>query len=45
VTVVQTEGAGVPLTVSIGDEERFSFRDVLGLFDLPRRLDRWREGR
>lgn len=45
VTVVQTAGAGVPATVVVGDEERFGFGDVLGLLDLPRRLDRWREGR
>jgi len=42
--VVQIEGAGVPATVVVGDEERFSFADVRGLLDLPRKLERWRTG-
>lgn len=42
--VVQTVGDGVPATVVVGDEERFSFADVLGLLDLPRKLERWRAG-
>jgi hypothetical protein len=29
----------------VGDEERFSFADVLGLLDLPRKLERWQAGR
>ena len=45
VRVVQTVGAGVPITVVIGDEERFSFTDVVGLLDLPRKLERWQAGR
>lgn len=45
VTVVQTAGAGVPATVVVGDEERFGFADVMGLLDLPRKLERWRSGR
>ncbi len=44
VTVVQTGGGGVPTTVVIGDEERFSFADILGLLDLPRKLERWQAG-
>ena len=43
-SVVQTAGAGVPATVVVGDEERFSFADVLGLLDLPRKLERWQAG-
>jgi hypothetical protein len=43
--VVQTAGSGVPATVVVGDEERFSFADVVGLLDLPRKLERWRTGR
>lgn len=43
--IAQTAGAGVPYTVVVGDEERFRFTDVLGLLDLPRKLERWREGR
>lgn len=42
--VVQTAGAGVPATVVVGDEERFGFSDVLGLLDLPRKLERWQAG-
>ncbi|MDF1521515.1 MAG: hypothetical protein P1P87_01680 [Trueperaceae bacterium] len=42
--VVQTAGAGVPTTVVVGDEERFSVADVLGLLDLPRKLERWQAG-
>ena len=45
VTVVQIAGAGVPATVVVGDEERFSFADVVGLRDLPRKLERWQAGR
>ena len=44
VTVLQTGGGGVPATVVVGDEERFSFADVLGLLDLPRKLERWQAG-
>lgn len=44
VRVVQTAGDGVPTTVVVGDEERFSFADVLGLLDLPRKLERWQAG-
>ncbi len=43
--VGQTAAAGVPYTVVVGDEERFAFADVLGLLDLPRKLERWRSGR
>ena len=42
--VVQTAGSGVPATVVVGDEERFSITDMLGLLDLPRKLDRWQAG-
>ena len=45
VQVVQTAGAGVPITVVVGDEERFGIADVLGLLDLPRKLERWQTGR
>jgi len=44
IRVVQTDGVGVPATVVVGDEERFSFADILGLLDLPRKLERWRTG-
>ena len=40
----QTAGAGVPITVVVGDEERFSVADVIGLLDLPRKLERWQAG-
>ena len=42
--VVQRAGSGVPTTVVVGDEERFSITDMLGLLDLPRKLDRWQAG-
>jgi hypothetical protein len=42
--VVQTAGGGVPITVVVGDEERFSVADVIGLLDLPRKLERWQAG-
>lgn len=44
VRVRQTDGPPGPYTFVIGDEERFSASDVLGLFGLGRRLDAWREG-
>jgi hypothetical protein len=43
--VVQVAGPAGPYTLSIGDEERFGFADVLGLLTLEGRLDRWRLGR
>ncbi len=45
IRVWQTAGDGVPATVVVGDEERFVFADMLGLLDLPRKLERWQEGR
>jgi hypothetical protein len=45
VEVAQVAGPAGPFTLSIGDEERFSFADVLGLLTLEWRLDRWRLGR
>ena len=45
VRVRQTGGPPGPYTFVIGDEERFSASDVLGLFGLGGRLDAWREGR
>ena len=44
-SVMQTAGGAVPITVSVGDLERFTFADTLGLLDLGRKLDRWRAGR
>jgi len=44
-TVAQIAGEAVPITVSVGDEERFTFADMIGMLDLGRKLDRWREGR
>ena len=45
IRVVQTAGGGVPTTVVVGDEERFGFADMVGLLDLPRKLERWQAGR
>jgi hypothetical protein len=45
VEVTQVAGPAGPYTLSIGDEERFSFADVFGLLTLEWRLDRWRLGR
>jgi hypothetical protein len=44
-TVTQIAGSGVPITVSIGDIERFTAADMLGMLTLGRSLDRWRAGR
>jgi hypothetical protein len=43
--VTQVAGPAGPYTLSIGDEERFGFADVLGLLTLEWRLERWRLGR
>jgi hypothetical protein len=45
IEVTQVAGPAGPYTLSIGDEERFGFADVLGLLTLEWRLDRWRLGR
>ena len=45
IEVTQVAGPAGPYTLSIGDEERFGFGDVLGLLTLEWRLDRWRLGR
>lgn len=42
--VTQTAGNAVPITVSIGDLERFTLADMFGMLDLGRKLDRWRAG-
>jgi len=44
ITVTQTAGPPGPYTLSIGDEERFTLRDVAGLLTLNQRLERWRSG-
>ena len=44
IEVTQTAGPPGPYTLSLGDEERFSLRDVAGLLTLNQRLDRWRSG-
>jgi hypothetical protein len=44
VEVVQVSGPPAPYTFSIGDEERFSLGDLIGLLTLGERLERWREG-
>ena len=44
VRIRQTDGPPGPYTFVIGDEERFSASDLLGLFGLGRRLDAWRDG-
>lgn len=44
VTVRQAAGPPGPYTFVIGDEERFSAADLLGLIGLGRRLETWREG-
>jgi hypothetical protein len=44
ITVTQTAGPPGPYTLSIGDEERFSLRDIAGLLTLGQRLERWRSG-
>jgi hypothetical protein len=44
VEVTQTGGAGGPYTFSIGEEERFSVGDLVGLIGLGARLAAWREG-
>ncbi|MFU8887741.1 MAG: hypothetical protein ACNA8N_03960 [Trueperaceae bacterium] len=44
IEVTQTAGPPGPYTLSIGDEERFSLRDVAGLLTLNQRLEQWRNG-
>jgi hypothetical protein len=44
VEVTQVDGPSAPYTFSIGDEERFSVGDILGLATLGARLEAWREG-
>jgi hypothetical protein len=44
VEVRQVDGPPGPYTFSIGDEERFSVGDMLGLIRLGERLRAWREG-
>jgi hypothetical protein len=44
IEVTQVAGPPGPYTLSIGDEERFAFADVVGLLTLEWRLDRWRLG-
>ncbi len=44
VEVTQVEGPPAPYTFSIGDEERFSVGELLGLARLGSRLEAWREG-
>ncbi len=44
IAVTQTAGPPGPYTLSIGDEERFSLRDIAGLLTLNQRLERWRGG-
>ncbi len=44
VEVAQVDGPPGPYTFSIGDEERFSVGDLLGLATLGSRLQAWREG-
>ena len=44
ISVTQTAGPPGPYTLSIGDEERFSLRDIAGLLTLGQRLERWRSG-
>ncbi len=44
IEVTQTAGPPGPYTLSIGDEERFTLRDIAGLLTLNQRLDRWRGG-
>jgi len=44
ISVTQTAGPPSPYTLSIGDEERFSLRDIAGLLTLSQRLEQWRSG-
>jgi hypothetical protein len=44
VEVRQVNGPPGPYTFSIGDEERFSVGDLVGLVGLQGRLQAWREG-
>ena len=44
IEVTQVAGPPGPYTLSIGDEERFSLRDIAGLLTLSQRLERWRSG-
>lgn len=44
IEVAHVGGPAGPYTLVVGDEERFGFGDVLGLFTLERRLRAWREG-
>jgi len=44
IEVTQIAGPPGPYTLSMGDEERFTLRDVAGLLTLNQRLDRWRSG-
>jgi hypothetical protein len=45
VTVSEESGLAGPYVFSVGAEERFSARDILGMLTLGDKLEAWQEGR